>query len=179
MALLTSYPEKCSYCWCVCVCVCSIWWKFLIQTSHNLLGKEQRTNRLVEVGKLFPSLFSNGTLLDCSMGSWPPKVVWWEESEVPTCPSGHRLPFRQAASAPLSPWGTWSSLGGQGCGEPWSRTLARTSRVSLVVRGAPASEVGRMRGISSQSREWGASVIISRAFLDHVNEPQRRKSWWK
>lgn len=49
VVLLISYLLKCSYCRCVCF-VFSTLWKFFIQTSFNLLGKEEN-----ETGNLFPS----------------------------------------------------------------------------------------------------------------------------
>lgn len=47
----------------VCVCVCSTLWKFFIQTSFNLLGKEQ--NDLLKLGSFSILLFIEGALLDC------------------------------------------------------------------------------------------------------------------
>lgn len=47
----------------VCVFVFSTLWKFFIQTSFNLLGKEQ--NDLLKLGNFSLLLFIEGTLLDC------------------------------------------------------------------------------------------------------------------
>lgn len=87
-------PEKCSYCWCVCLFV-SILWKFFIQTSFHLLGKERIDLR--KLGNSALLLFSEGTPLDYCHRFCIPKEVWWEESEATTFSSGHRLPFHWTA----------------------------------------------------------------------------------
>lgn len=74
-------PEKCSYCWCVCLFVC-ILWKFFIQTSFHLLGKERID--WLKLGNSALLLFSKGTPLDYCHPFYIPKEVWWEESEATT-----------------------------------------------------------------------------------------------
>lgn len=76
------------------VCVCLF---HFVEVFHpNFLYLTwQRTKWLTETGKIFPSFVywrSSTRLFFIGYGS--PREVWWEECEVTTFSSSHRLPFQ-------------------------------------------------------------------------------------